>query len=86
MTFVDNILEGNATIKDFDEYVETWHEADTTMSLEEWLGITKEEYNRLAQSKPSQFYDLLDSIVQGYSQNKVASALQRVKYIINRFK
>lgn len=44
-TFVEKCLNGDVLLDEVDEYVETWHTADTDQSLPEFLGMTEEEYN-----------------------------------------
>lgn len=37
------------------ERIDAWHEADTSMTLPEWLGWTADEYKRFAE--PAKFFD-----------------------------
>lgn len=45
-TFTDDLIDGKATIDDYDDYVDRWHaSADDERSLAEYLGLTEEEYS-----------------------------------------
>ncbi|MCC6901251.1 MAG: hypothetical protein IT377_19920 [Polyangiaceae bacterium] len=44
--FVDLALSGEVLDPDVevDQFIAKWHEADTRLELQEWLGFTKDEY------------------------------------------
>lgn len=45
-TFTDDLLNGKATIDDYDDYVDRWHASiDDERSLAEYLGLAEEEYS-----------------------------------------
>jgi len=47
-TFIDKCLNEDVCLKSIDEhiddYIDSWHESDTFMSLQEYLGMTETEY------------------------------------------
>lgn len=47
-TFIDDLLSGNATIDEYDDYVDEWHDraglATDAPSLAQFLGLSDEEY------------------------------------------
>ena len=49
-TFVQAYLDGEASIDDLDKYIEFWHTHETGNKLHEFLGVTSEEYARLAKA------------------------------------
>ena len=45
-TFIELCIEGKALAQDIDDYVSKWHSTpDITINLNEYLGMTPEEYN-----------------------------------------
>lgn len=51
-------LKGEAAPSEIDDYVDLWHEGGTSVSLQEFLGFTSDEYHRWALDA-----DALDAIV-----------------------
>lgn len=45
-TFIDDCLQGYATLDDFEDYVEYWHTHETGNTLSEYLGLTNDEYSQ----------------------------------------
>ena len=68
--FMNLCIQGKASYKDVDEYVEYWHKSNTNLELHEFLGLTFEEYgqfikedcfNRLVESRRLESaYDVSD--------------------------
>lgn len=44
-SFLALCLKGKALAEDIDDYVALWHRSDTPVSLQDFLGFTKEEYS-----------------------------------------
>lgn len=44
-SFVDKCIDGDALIFEIDDYVKDWHTGKYSISLSEFLGMTKKEYN-----------------------------------------
>lgn len=44
MKFMDACLSGDALLEEIEDYVDEWHESDSTEELYEYLGLAKEEY------------------------------------------
>jgi len=43
-TFVDLYLEGEVEASAIDDFIDQWHEGDSTAPIEEFLGFTPGEY------------------------------------------
>ena len=57
--FIDACLYGDTDLEELDDYVEFWHTHDTGISLREFLGMTKYEYETLITSGNSILRDIL---------------------------
>ena len=44
MTFVEALKYGLVDYNDIDHFVDTWHEGDSTLEIDEFLGMTEEQY------------------------------------------
>jgi len=53
-TFIDACAAGTAAPSELDDYVEFWHTHDTGNSLEEFLGLTTEEFDQLLRADASE--------------------------------
>jgi hypothetical protein len=42
--FIDKCLDGEAKPEDIDDYVEEWHDGNSDLELNEFLGMTFKEY------------------------------------------
>lgn len=42
--FIIACLEGDAFLEDIDDYIDQWHDGDSTESIYDFLGMTKIEY------------------------------------------
>lgn len=42
--FIDKCLNGDCLVEEIDDYVDLWHEGDSTESLHSFLGMTEDEY------------------------------------------
>jgi hypothetical protein len=58
-SFMESFMAGDASIDDLSDYIEFWHTHKTGISLREFLGITKDEYDRWAKSDDAIFYEFL---------------------------
>jgi hypothetical protein len=45
-TFMDRYLAGEVEAVQIDDFVEAWHEGESTASLAEFLGMSEDEYWR----------------------------------------
>lgn len=85
MNFIQDFLDGKIKeLKEIEDYTELWHEGGIEGDLSDAWGMSEEEYFELIAS--SDFYNTLQGIINRKSQNRVASALRRMKVIINKFK
>jgi hypothetical protein len=44
MKFIDRMREGIATQEDFQEAIDAWHKSTSKDSVEDFLGISQEDY------------------------------------------
>jgi hypothetical protein len=44
-SFIDLVLEGRAQIDEIDDFVERWHEGQSTADLRDYIGMRPEEYS-----------------------------------------
>lgn len=42
--FIQSCLEGDAFLSEIDDFIDSWHEGDSNLSLHEFLGMTRDEY------------------------------------------
>ena len=42
--FIELVLEGEAFDTEIDDFVESWHQGDSKLSLADFLGFTEEDY------------------------------------------
>lgn len=49
-SFIDDLMDGKATFADIDKYVEYWHTHDTGRTLQDFLGLTDEEFEEWGKS------------------------------------
>lgn len=42
--FINDVINADAILDEIDDYIQTWHDADTDSSVYEYLGMTEEEY------------------------------------------
>lgn len=42
-TFVNECLSGRALLEDVDDWIDEWHDSDTDLSLDSFLGFTDDE-------------------------------------------
>ena len=42
--FMEMYLSGEALPDEIDDFVDSWHESDSDLSIHEFLGMTREEY------------------------------------------
>lgn len=52
--FLDALEAGEASWDEVDDWVEAWHDGDSSEELQEFLGFTEEQYNAWAEN-PSSF-------------------------------
>jgi hypothetical protein len=65
--FIDLCLRGKARPAEIDDFVDLWHESESTLPLHEFLGMTTEEYSAWVQ-KP----DLLPHIITDHRKRRTA--------------
>jgi hypothetical protein len=68
--YIDQVLDGRTLWTDADDFVERWHESDSTESLHEYLGLTWDEY-ALWTEKPETLRLILASYTFGEPLNSL---------------
>lgn len=72
--FINDVINADAILEQIDDYVEKWHELDTSSSIYEYLGMTEEEYFLWVEND---FY--LKYIVTAHEQNRsISEVLEKV--------
>ncbi len=47
--FITDCIHGDALLSEVDDYIDTWHDLDSEVSLHEFLGMSKSEYELFIQ-------------------------------------
>lgn len=42
--FIENCINGDALIYEIDDYIDSWHNSDSSLELHEFLGMSLKEY------------------------------------------
>ena len=71
-TFFDLYMKGKATIDDLDDYLDEWHDGSSSQSIEDYLGLTKEQYFKWCQD-PVLLKNELDKIRESRHSLALAS-------------
>ena len=58
-TFIDDCLNGDATLFNLDDYIEYWHTHDTELSLQDFLGMTDYEFETWGKNSDAIIRDIL---------------------------
>lgn len=75
--FIEQVVQGITSISEIDDKVEFWHKHNTGNSLEDFLGLTKEEFELWTKSDN----DILNDIVFCRKNNLAISKYIRMKSI-----
>lgn len=59
-TFVEACLNGSAHVDEVDDWIQLWHDSTSSLSLEEFLGLSESEYSSFAED-PSTLAAIIDS-------------------------
>lgn len=67
-SFIEKCINGDASLDEIDDYIDEWHDSDSTNDLElhEFLGMSWEEYSLWA-VKPSLLAEILNHRKQDVS-------------------
>jgi hypothetical protein len=71
-SFIEKCINGDASLDEIDNYIDEWHDSDSTNDLElhEFLGMSWEEYSLWA-VKPSLLAEILNHRKQDVSSKKL---------------
>ena len=69
--FLDLVLAGEAHQDDIDDFVDQWHDGDTSCYLAEFLGMSDDEY-ALWVAKPSALNLILQAHAEGMRLEKMS--------------
>lgn len=72
VNFIEDVIAGQATSENFNNYIDQWHQADTDKTLPQWLGITNEEYFEFLSAEPGKVRETIENIINNYQLNKIA--------------
>ena len=83
-SIVERFLSGEeCDLTRIDDEIDAWHEADTTMPLHEWLGLTPDEY-QLYVEKPASIHIILAARHQNRSLRELLAAKDATSLIAAR--
>lgn len=63
--FINKCLSGDAFLDEIDDYIDEWHDGNSNLLLNEFLGMTEEEYNYFAMDE-----DVLPFIIKSHRFKK----------------
>ena len=69
-SFIDDLMDGKATFADIDRYVEYWHTHDTGRALQDFLGLTDEEFEEWGKSSDA----CLEKVIRNASARSAETA------------
>lgn len=49
--FITDCINGDALLSDIDDYIDEWHEGDSELPLNQFLGMTESEYQLFVQDE-----------------------------------
>ncbi len=73
--FIENVINADALLDEIDDYIAQWHDADTDLSVYDYLGMTEQEYFLWLEND---FY--LKYIVSAHEQNVDIQDLLKSEY------
>ena len=83
-SIVERLLSGEeCELSRIDDEIDAWHEADTTIPLHEWLGLTADEY-QLYVEKPASIRIILAARHQNRSLEELLAAKDATSLIAAR--
>src|SRR6266478_5369699 len=83
-SIVERLLSGEeCELSRIDDEIDAWHEADTTIPLHEWLGLTADEY-QLYVEKPASIRVILAARHQNRSLKELLDAKDATSFIAAR--
>jgi hypothetical protein len=73
-TYVDQVLAGKALWTDIDDYIDLWHQGNEPVDIEEFLGMSQEDYSLFVEEPRS----LRFILAAHEGRESVADLLERV--------
>ncbi len=61
--FIELCLQGKTLLEDIDDYIDSWHESDSSKPLHDFLGMTLKEYSLWVSD-----HDLLTNIINAHKE------------------
>lgn len=74
--FINNLIAGDALLREVDDYIHSWHESDSKVSLHEYLGMTRSEYALFVENN-----DYLSFIVKAHKNNLKIEKILEEEYL-----
>ena len=69
-SFIQLCINGDALLEDIDDFVDSWHDGDSELSLAEFLGMSNSEYNIWLREP-----DILPIIIKAKRDHKDSASL-----------
>lgn len=70
--FIIDCINGDALMSDVNDYIDHWHDSDTSLPLHDFLGMTKKEYMLFVEDE-----NYLGSIITAHKSNKNVESIIR---------
>jgi hypothetical protein len=78
-SFKEDLLAGKIKFDDIDAYITRWHSSTSNLSLNEYLGLSEQEYKEYITNTSKLKNDLESQVkYQSVSQTKLVNALKQV--------
>ena len=98
-SYMTMCLNGEALIDEIDDFIDEWHEGNSTQELNEFLGITEQEYGYYLADEnilpyimnAHKFNKNIDDIINAFQHNDElqfaarSSDTEKAKFLINYF-
>lgn len=93
LKFLDACMSGDVLYEEIDDYIDAWHDGDSTEELNEFLGMTEKEYSIWVENANTLKYiidaRIKDTDIEDYLEEKYgnmtmaarASSLEEAKFI-----
>jgi hypothetical protein len=74
--FVELCIQGKCSLNEIDNYIDQWHDSDTTLQIYDYLGMTQREY-RLWVSMPNSLWLIIAAKKQQCSIDEMLLTIQQ---------
>lgn len=70
--FIEDCIQGEALMSEINDYIDIWHEVDTSLSLSSYLGMSKKEYALFVEDE-----SYLATIITAHKNNQNIVSIMR---------